>query len=64
MLHPYPEATRTEEDRYHRDQPDCLVLGLLIMGAVGADILLNGGTALEFLARKFLDLIEWVAFWN
>ena len=41
-----------------------LGLGLLILGAIGADLLLNGGVALQFLARKFLDLIEWVAFWN
>lgn len=41
-----------------------LVLGLLILGAVGADFLFNAGDASMFLARKFLDLIEWVDFWN
>lgn len=41
-----------------------LWLGLLIVAAVIADLAFNGGVALEFLARKFLDLIEWVDFWN
>ena len=41
-----------------------LVLGLLIFAAIGADVLLDDGAALAFLARKFLDLIDWVAFWN
>lgn len=41
-----------------------LVLGLLIVGAVGADLIFNAGGASLFLVRKFLDLIEWVAFWN
>lgn len=41
-----------------------LWLGLLIMAAIIADLALNSGAALEFLARKFLDLIEWVDFWN
>ena len=41
-----------------------LWLGLLIVAAIFADLALNSGVALEFLARKFLDLIEWVAFWN
>jgi hypothetical protein len=41
-----------------------LWLALAIAAAAVADLALNGGAALEFLARKFLDLIEWVAFWN
>jgi hypothetical protein len=41
-----------------------LWLGLLIVAAISADLAFNGGVALEFLARKFLDLIDWVAFWN
>ena len=41
-----------------------LWLGLLIGAAIIADLALNGGSALLFLSRKFLDLIEWVAFWN
>jgi hypothetical protein len=41
-----------------------LYLGLLILAGVGLDLLANEGTALTFLARKFLDLIEWVDFWN
>ncbi len=41
-----------------------LWLGLVILAGIIADIALNGGSALMFLARKFLDLVEWVDFWN
>jgi hypothetical protein len=41
-----------------------LWLGLLIVAAGIGDLTLNDGVALQFLARKFLDLVEWVAFWN
>jgi hypothetical protein len=41
-----------------------LVLGILIAAAIGTDLLFNEGAALFFLTRKFLDLIEWVAFWR
>ncbi|MFP5481354.1 MAG: hypothetical protein ACLGIE_16950 [Alphaproteobacteria bacterium] len=41
-----------------------LWLGLVILAAILADLALNGGSALLFLARKFLDLVEWVAFWR
>jgi hypothetical protein len=27
-------------------------------------LILGAGAALYFLARKFLDLVEWVAFWR
>ena len=37
-----------------------LVLAVLI----GADFLIPGGASLLFLARKFLDLMDWVAFWR
>lgn len=41
-----------------------LWLGLILAAGIGADFALNNGAALFFLARKFLDLIEWVAFWR
>ena len=41
-----------------------LWLGLVILAAILADLALNGGSALLFLALKFLDLVEWVAFWR
>jgi hypothetical protein len=41
-----------------------LWLGLLIVAGIIAGLALNGGSASLFLARKFLDLIEWVDFWN
>lgn len=39
-------------------------IGLILLAAIIADAFLNGGLALTFLARKFLDLVEWVDFWN
>jgi len=41
-----------------------LWIGLILLAGVIADLALNGGVALEFLARKFLDLVEWVDFWD
>jgi hypothetical protein len=41
-----------------------LWLGLILLAGIVADLALNGGSALMFLARKFLDLVEWVDFWN
>jgi hypothetical protein len=41
-----------------------LWLALIILAGILADATLNGGAALFFLARKFLDMIEWVAFWR
>jgi len=40
-----------------------LWLAILILIALIADYLLGYGATL-FLARQFLDLIEWVAFWR
>jgi hypothetical protein len=40
------------------------VLALLLAGLVAADVFLNDTSALLFLARKALDLIEWLAFWR
>ncbi|MFM7333981.1 MAG: glyceraldehyde-3-phosphate dehydrogenase [Tabrizicola sp.] len=41
-----------------------LWIGVILVAGIIADVALNGGTALLFLARKFLDLVEWVDFWN
>lgn len=41
-----------------------LVLGLLIVGAVVVDYLYFGVEHGVFLAKKFADLIEWLAFWR
>lgn len=41
-----------------------LYLGLLIVGAVGIDILLFGTEHLVFLGKKLFELIEWLAFWR
>lgn len=41
-----------------------LFIGLCLAAAIGLDLTLNDGAALFFLARKFVDLVEWVAFWR
>jgi Na+/H+ antiporter NhaD/arsenite permease-like protein len=44
--------------------PIALVLGLVLIAAIGADLLANDGAALMFAMRKFLDLLDWVVFWR
>jgi hypothetical protein len=39
-------------------------LGAILATAIVADTTLNDASAIFFLVRKFLDLIEWVAFWR
>ncbi len=39
-------------------------LVILIGGALAADAVFNDWTASLFLARKFADFIQWVAFWR
>ena len=41
-----------------------LWIGLSLLAAFIADFALNGGSAVIFLVRKFLDMIEWLAFWR
>jgi hypothetical protein len=40
-----------------------LVLAVLILALVAADLALDWGGTL-FLARRFADLVEWLAFWR
>ncbi|GEM_PF-931582 len=37
--------------------------GLILLGCV-ADMVLNDGQILFFLALKLVDLMEWMAFWR
>lgn len=39
-------------------------LGLLLIGGFAADQFLNGGETSVFLAKKLMDLIEYLAFWR
>ncbi|WP_417247799.1 hypothetical protein [Celeribacter sp.] len=41
-----------------------LGLGLVIFAALGFDVTMNDGAGTLFLARKGLELIEWIAFWR
>jgi hypothetical protein len=41
-----------------------LVLGFFILLALVVDVILYGDTHLIFLAKKFAELIEWIAFWR
>jgi len=44
--------------------PIALVLGLLLVGAIVADVMFYGTEHIVFLAKKMADLIEWLAFWR
>ena len=41
-----------------------LALGAMILLALGYDLLLDDMAGLLFLARKMLDLIDYLAFWR
>ncbi|QBF32228.1 hypothetical protein [Thalassococcus sp. S3] len=41
-----------------------LVLGVLIVGALTADVMLYGSDHIVFLGKKLFELIEWMAFWR
>lgn len=41
-----------------------ILLGIVIVVFVVTDFILFSGDAIVFLARKFMDLIEWIAFWR
>lgn len=41
-----------------------LWLGLGLIICIGADFALTGGETLIFLAREFLNLMDWVEFWR
>jgi len=41
-----------------------LFLGLGLLAAIGADYYLFGSEHFLFLSKKFLELLEWVAFWR
>jgi len=41
-----------------------IVLGGVIIAAIGLDIFSNDGAALLFLLRKLADLVEYLAFWR
>lgn len=41
-----------------------LILGLLLIAAFAVDVTLYGSEHLIFLAKKFTDMLEWMAFWR
>ncbi len=40
------------------------LLALLLLAAILLDVWLYGSEHLVFLGKKFLELIEWMAFWR
>ncbi|KUF11846.1 hypothetical protein [Pseudoponticoccus marisrubri] len=44
--------------------PIAIVLGLILLGAVAADLVLWDGTNLVFVGKKLFSLIDWLAFWR
>lgn len=41
-----------------------LGLGFAVLLAIGLDVALNDSSALLFLMRKFVDLLEYLSFWR
>ncbi|MCJ7871938.1 hypothetical protein Q4577_10025 [Marinovum sp. 2_MG-2023] len=41
-----------------------LYLAVFLLAAIGADFYLFGTEHSLFLAKKFLDLLEWLSFWR
>lgn len=41
-----------------------LFFGILLIAAIAGDLIFYDGETLLFLSKKFLDLIEWIAFWR
>lgn len=44
--------------------PIALTLGLLIAVVLVADIVMFGDEHMIFLGKKFLEFMEWIAFWR
>ena len=41
-----------------------IILGAIVALLIAADLFANGGGVLLFLARKLLDLMEYLIFWR
>ncbi|MGB7317723.1 MAG: hypothetical protein WBC85_07135 [Planktotalea sp.] len=41
-----------------------IILGLFVIAGLTFDIVMTGGNNLLFLAKKFTDFTEWMAFWR
>ena len=44
--------------------PIAIVLATAVIVALGVDTMMYGNQHMIFLVKKFVDLIEWVAFWR
>lgn len=41
-----------------------LVLGAIVLAAIGLDLVLFGGDTMLFLGKKMFVLLDWLAFWH
>ncbi|MEM0977253.1 MAG: hypothetical protein AAGJ34_06950 [Pseudomonadota bacterium] len=41
-----------------------IIFGTLLLGLMILDMILTRGATLVFLAREFVQMIEWLAFWR
>ena len=41
-----------------------ILLGLILLALIAADIFLREASGLLYLARKFLNLLNYIAFWR
>ncbi len=53
------------QGRFHvMTNPIAVVLAVIILAGLAADLLFNSGGATLVLVRKFVEFIEWLAFWR
>jgi hypothetical protein len=41
-----------------------IILGLFLIAAITADVMIYGSEHIIFLAKKLADLLDWLAFWR
>ncbi|WP_176214266.1 hypothetical protein [Roseovarius sp. A-2] len=41
-----------------------IILGLIIVAGLGFDMIRNDSAGLVFLGRKFIEFVEYLAFWR
>jgi hypothetical protein len=41
-----------------------IILGMVVLAAIAADVILNDSAALLFLIKKLFNLVEYVAIWR
>jgi hypothetical protein len=60
----YRGSSDCKRPRRDVTNPIAIILGLILIAALGIDVLLYGNEHMIFLGKKLFELIEWIAFWR